>query len=105
MEFILHWKIYQEAADREKYPPAQEHGFCLLLAQNHWTTDIHMNYGHNVYWQNISRVIVWICQRRSKSAQIRRNESAQIYKYLHPSISLTQFLNSYAGVSPAFFVP
>jgi hypothetical protein len=45
------------------------------------------------------------CQRRSKSAQIRRNESAQIYKYLPPSISLTQFLNSYAGVSPAFFVP
>jgi len=60
MEFILHWKIYQEAADREKYPPAQEHGFCLLLAQNHWTTDTHMNYGHNVYWQNISGVVVWI---------------------------------------------
>jgi len=45
------------------------------------------------------------CQRRSKSAQIRRNKSAQIYKYLSPSVSLTQFLNSYAGVSPAFFVP
>jgi putative transposase len=45
------------------------------------------------------------CQRRSKSAQIRRNESAQIYKYLPPSVSLTQFLNSYAGVSPVFFVP
>jgi len=60
MEFMSHWKIYQEAADREKYPQAQEHGFYLLLAQNHWTTDIHMKYGHNVYWQNIFRVIVWI---------------------------------------------
>ena len=49
-------RVFQGAADREKYPPAQEHGFCLLLAQNHWTTDIHMNYGHNVYWQNISEV-------------------------------------------------
>jgi hypothetical protein len=35
MEFIPRWKIFQEVADREKYPLAQEHGFCLLLAQNH----------------------------------------------------------------------
>jgi hypothetical protein len=45
------------------------------------------------------------CQRRSKNAHIRRNESAQIYKYLPPSVSLTLFLNSYVGVSLAFFVP
>jgi hypothetical protein len=53
MEFILHWKIYQEAADREKYPPAQEHGSCLLLAQNHWTT---VNAGLKVL--NTAKIIV-----------------------------------------------
>jgi len=35
MEFIPRWKIFPEVADREKYHLAQEHGFCLLLAQNH----------------------------------------------------------------------
>ena len=45
------------------------------------------------------------CQRRSKNAQIWRNESAQIYKYLPPPVSLTHILNSYVEVSPAFFVP
>jgi len=55
--------------------------------------------------ERLLKKISQICQRRSKSTQIRRNESAQIYKYLPPSVSLTQFLNSYAGVSPVFFVP
>jgi hypothetical protein len=78
MEFILHWKIYQEAADREKYPLAQEHGSCLLLAQNHWTMDIHMNYGHNVYWQNISGVVVWIMGFQNYQSYL----VAQSQKYL-----------------------
>jgi hypothetical protein len=63
------------------------------------------DYGSIFVLQSIMEELNLDCQRRSKSAQIRRSEGAQIYKYLPPSVSLTQFLNSYAGVSPAFFVP
>jgi hypothetical protein len=78
MEFMPRWKIFQEAAGREKYPPTQEHGLCLLLVQNHWTTDIHMNYGHNVYWQNISRIIVVVMDFQNYQSYL----VAQFRKYL-----------------------